>query len=362
MRRLKVWGVLYWLIANLHYDVFCFFFVNFHTSFQKLVILLCTFTNILQCDKTKRGGGISYLVCVEIGTQYQGFICSTVFGLSPNTVSVIVLWQWSTPSRLTPAISLPSLLVRPSGRTSLSHTVWFVISGYLACWQREGWFGFYQKLVICCPSVHRCRALPVGGICGDLGGTLWGEVFGPLGRWILFKLAQAESILLLLVSLWEKLLFIWLFTDSQVSFLSLSSLIFLFSTLFNTHPFIGQQASRESLSSSLSGDVSEAGLSSTQGAFGAPVTPQPSGSPAAAAAPVSATPSKVGHRHRRNWKNCGPVIKGFLISHLILSWGIHYNITSAKGQHFHHVRDFNELPFHPCCHSTTRRNLPFPSR
>ncbi|XP_023277519.1 dynactin subunit 1-like isoform X4 [Seriola lalandi dorsalis] len=50
------------------------------------------------------------------------------------------------------------------------------------------------------------------------------------------------------------------------------------------------KASRESLSSSLSGDVSEAGLSSHQGALGAPVVPQPSGSPAAAAVP--ATPSK----------------------------------------------------------------------
>ncbi|XP_073330707.1 dynactin subunit 1-like isoform X4 [Pagrus major] len=53
-----------------------------------------------------------------------------------------------------------------------------------------------------------------------------------------------------------------------------------------------KKASRESLSSSLSGDVSEAGLSSHQGALGAPVVPQPSGSPAAAAAPVPATPSK----------------------------------------------------------------------
>ncbi|GLD53619.1 dynactin subunit 1-like isoform X1 [Lates japonicus] len=53
------------------------------------------------------------------------------------------------------------------------------------------------------------------------------------------------------------------------------------------------KASRESLSSSLSGDVSEVGLSSHQGALGAPVVPQPSGSPAAAAAPVPATPSKV---------------------------------------------------------------------
>ncbi|XP_073330706.1 dynactin subunit 1-like isoform X3 [Pagrus major] len=54
-----------------------------------------------------------------------------------------------------------------------------------------------------------------------------------------------------------------------------------------------KKASRESLSSSLSGDVSEAGLSSHQGALGAPVVPQPSGSPAAAAAPVPATPSKA---------------------------------------------------------------------
>uniref|UniRef100_A0A8D3DN32 Dynactin subunit 1 n=1 Tax=Scophthalmus maximus TaxID=52904 RepID=A0A8D3DN32_SCOMX len=46
------------------------------------------------------------------------------------------------------------------------------------------------------------------------------------------------------------------------------------------------------LSSSLSGDVSEVGLSSHQGALGAPVVPQPSGSPAPAAAPVPATPSK----------------------------------------------------------------------
>ncbi|TMS02482.1 Dynactin subunit 1 [Larimichthys crocea] len=54
-----------------------------------------------------------------------------------------------------------------------------------------------------------------------------------------------------------------------------------------------KKASRESLASSLSGDVSEAGLSSHQGALGAPVMPQPSGSPAAAAASVTATPSKV---------------------------------------------------------------------
>ncbi|XP_040887100.1 dynactin subunit 1-like isoform X2 [Toxotes jaculatrix] len=54
-----------------------------------------------------------------------------------------------------------------------------------------------------------------------------------------------------------------------------------------------KKASRETLSSSLSGDVSEVGLSSHQGALGAPVVPQPSGSPAASTAPVQATPSKV---------------------------------------------------------------------
>ncbi|XP_047242258.1 dynactin subunit 1-like isoform X1 [Girardinichthys multiradiatus] len=53
------------------------------------------------------------------------------------------------------------------------------------------------------------------------------------------------------------------------------------------------RASRESLSSSLSGDVSEVSLSSQQGALGAPVTPQPSGSPAALAPPAPATPSKL---------------------------------------------------------------------
>ncbi|XP_078792410.1 dynactin subunit 1 isoform X20 [Oryzias latipes] len=51
-----------------------------------------------------------------------------------------------------------------------------------------------------------------------------------------------------------------------------------------------KKASRESLSSSHSGDLSEASLHSQQGALGAPVVPQPSGSPAAAA---PATPSKV---------------------------------------------------------------------
>ncbi|XP_060951756.1 dynactin subunit 1-like isoform X2 [Limanda limanda] len=57
-------------------------------------------------------------------------------------------------------------------------------------------------------------------------------------------------------------------------------------------PSLPLTTSRESLSSSLSGDVSEAGVSSQQGALGAPIVPQPSGSPAPVASPVPATPSK----------------------------------------------------------------------
>ncbi|XP_060951757.1 dynactin subunit 1-like isoform X3 [Limanda limanda] len=58
-------------------------------------------------------------------------------------------------------------------------------------------------------------------------------------------------------------------------------------------PLNVKKTSRESLSSSLSGDVSEAGVSSQQGALGAPIVPQPSGSPAPVASPVPATPSKA---------------------------------------------------------------------
>ncbi|XP_053198984.1 dynactin subunit 1-like isoform X3 [Scomber japonicus] len=54
-------------------------------------------------------------------------------------------------------------------------------------------------------------------------------------------------------------------------------------------PLSIKKASRESLSSA---DVSEVGLSSHQGALGAPVMPQPSGSPAAAAATPAPTTSK----------------------------------------------------------------------
>ncbi|XP_061565384.1 dynactin subunit 1-like isoform X1 [Cololabis saira] len=53
------------------------------------------------------------------------------------------------------------------------------------------------------------------------------------------------------------------------------------------------KASRESLSVSASGDVGDASLSSKQSALGAPVMPQPAGSPAASSAPVPAAPSKV---------------------------------------------------------------------
>ncbi|XP_034532296.1 dynactin subunit 1-like isoform X6 [Notolabrus celidotus] len=56
-------------------------------------------------------------------------------------------------------------------------------------------------------------------------------------------------------------------------------------------PKTTKQASRESLSSSVLGDVSEAGLSSHQGPLGAPVMPQPSVSPSAASQGPS-TPSK----------------------------------------------------------------------
>ncbi|KAJ4949658.1 hypothetical protein JOQ06_021167 [Pogonophryne albipinna] len=52
------------------------------------------------------------------------------------------------------------------------------------------------------------------------------------------------------------------------------------------------KASRESLSTSLSGDVSEAAHPSHPAALGAPVMPQPSGSTAASAAAGPATPSK----------------------------------------------------------------------
>ncbi|XP_034424529.1 dynactin subunit 1-like isoform X7 [Hippoglossus hippoglossus] len=58
-------------------------------------------------------------------------------------------------------------------------------------------------------------------------------------------------------------------------------------------PMNVKKTSRESLSSSLSGDVSEVGVSSHQGALGAPIVPQPSGSPAPVASPVPATPSKA---------------------------------------------------------------------
>nr|XP_033934391.1 dynactin subunit 1-like [Pseudochaenichthys georgianus] len=55
----------------------------------------------------------------------------------------------------------------------------------------------------------------------------------------------------------------------------------------------GHQASRESLSSSLSGDVGEAAHPSHPAALGAPGMPQPSGSTAASAAAGPATPSRV---------------------------------------------------------------------
>lgn len=68
--------------------------------------------------------------------------------------------------------------------------------------------------------------------------------------------------------------------------------------LLVTHISLGLQASRESLTSSASGDVSEASLPSNQGALGAPVMPQPSGLPAAAPAAAPAAPSKVAHTRK----------------------------------------------------------------
>ncbi|KAL3046591.1 hypothetical protein OYC64_004556 [Pagothenia borchgrevinki] len=71
---------------------------------------------------------------------------------------------------------------------------------------------------------------------------------------------------------------------------SLPSLLIRPSVRSNLQPLM---ASRESLSTSLSGDVSEAAHPSHPAALGAPVMPQPSGSTAASAAAVPATPSKV---------------------------------------------------------------------
>ncbi|KAM3590318.1 uncharacterized protein V6R79_007531 [Siganus canaliculatus] len=55
---------------------------------------------------------------------------------------------------------------------------------------------------------------------------------------------------------------------------------------------LSRTASRESLGPTLT-EVSEVGLSSQQGALAAPIVPQPSGTPAAGAASVPGTPSKV---------------------------------------------------------------------
>lgn len=67
--------------------------------------------------------------------------------------------QWSTPGRLTPATSLPSLLMRPSGRSNLSPMVCSVTSGYLTCYLTGvGFTFFFRKLVICFGLLaHRWR-------------------------------------------------------------------------------------------------------------------------------------------------------------------------------------------------------------
>lgn len=124
---------------------------------------------------------------------------------------MIVLWQWNTPSRLTPATSLPSLLVRPPSRTSLSLMVRPVISGYLACYcTGSGDLVFHWKLAICCPSVHRCRSLPLSGTSGDFRGALGGEMLGHSRRPILFKLVAQHLTACLFFDLgflWHKRFF-----------------------------------------------------------------------------------------------------------------------------------------------------------
>lgn len=93
---------------------------------------------------------------------------------------MITLWQWSTPSRLTPATSLPSLLVRSAGRPSLSLRVRSIISGNLTGSGGE-MFGHWKRVNSSFVAQMRCRALPVKL---NQSGVLWeknhwgGEMFG----------------------------------------------------------------------------------------------------------------------------------------------------------------------------------------
>lgn len=76
--------------------------------------------------------------------------------LCANVVSMIAPRQWSAPGRLTPATSLPSLLVRSSGRRSLM--VRPVTSGSS---EKRGWcFWCFSPLKTgrSYPSVLRCRS------------------------------------------------------------------------------------------------------------------------------------------------------------------------------------------------------------
>lgn len=117
----------------------------------------------------------------------------------------------------------------------------------------------------------------------------------------------------------KKVVFTWVVPGRSLGVkVGLSKINLLICSLTHSFFFLNQQASRESLSSSLSGDVSEVSLSSQQGALGAPVTPQPSGSPAAMAPQVPATPSKVGVRARLRLVNPAHRVNSCYISSMSL--------------------------------------------
>lgn len=78
-------------------------------------------------------------------------------------VLTVFMCQWSTPSRLTPATSLPSLLMRPTVRSSLM--VGSFISGCNCCFTGNGDVFSHWERVTCCPSVHRRRHMNSSGVC-----------------------------------------------------------------------------------------------------------------------------------------------------------------------------------------------------
>lgn len=97
---------------------------------------------------------------------------------SPNTVSIITLWQWSTPHRLTPATSLPSLLVRPASRSSLLLRVRSVTFGNPTGRGGE-MFGHWKRVNLSTMAENRRRALPDKLKCCLVGNNYWGgEMFG----------------------------------------------------------------------------------------------------------------------------------------------------------------------------------------